>query len=136
MNRTPIPWVKNPDGTQSYTWNPIPHWDGYFACKEGLIASVKRGRAADWVIIGAMTGKKKDLIELNKRYPKLTLLPYGNKWTLQPPTEWVEEIVRACDMSGVSVFLKDNLKPLVFDDPLFAEGLVTWAGELRQEVPR
>ncbi len=23
MNRTPIEWVKNPDGTQGYTWNPI-----------------------------------------------------------------------------------------------------------------
>jgi len=44
MNRTQIEWVQNPDGTQGYTWNPIPHWDGYFACKEGLIASVKRGK--------------------------------------------------------------------------------------------
>ena len=23
MNRTQIEWVKNPDGTQGYTWNPI-----------------------------------------------------------------------------------------------------------------
>jgi len=23
MNKTPIDWVKNPDGTQGYTWNPI-----------------------------------------------------------------------------------------------------------------
>ena len=23
MNRTTIEWVKNPDGTQGYTWNPI-----------------------------------------------------------------------------------------------------------------
>ncbi len=23
MNETPIDWVKNPDGTQGYTWNPI-----------------------------------------------------------------------------------------------------------------
>jgi len=23
MNKTQIPWVKNPDGTQGYTWNPI-----------------------------------------------------------------------------------------------------------------
>ncbi len=23
MNRTKIPWVRNPDGTQGYTWNPI-----------------------------------------------------------------------------------------------------------------
>jgi len=23
VNRTPIEWVKNPDGTQGYTWNPI-----------------------------------------------------------------------------------------------------------------
>src|SRR4030042_7017041 len=23
MNRTPIEWVKNPDGSRGYTWNPI-----------------------------------------------------------------------------------------------------------------
>ncbi|KKK91159.1 hypothetical protein LCGC14_2715740, partial [marine sediment metagenome] len=23
MNKTKIEWVKNPDGTQGYTWNPI-----------------------------------------------------------------------------------------------------------------
>ena len=44
MNRTGIEWVKNPDGTQGYTWNPIPDFEGYFACKEGLIGSVKRGK--------------------------------------------------------------------------------------------
>jgi hypothetical protein len=43
MNRTQIEWVKNPDGPQGITWNPIPMWSGYFACREGLVASVKRG---------------------------------------------------------------------------------------------
>ena len=37
MNKTPIEWVKNPDGTQGYTWNPITgclnHTDGM--CKGG-----------------------------------------------------------------------------------------------------
>jgi len=71
-----------------------------------------------WVIIGACTGTKKDLIELNKKYPELTLMPYGRKWSLQPPVEWVEEIVRAADRAGVNVFLKDNLKPLIIQNPI------------------
>jgi len=37
MNHTSIEWVKNPDGTQGYTWNPITgclnHIDGM--CKGG-----------------------------------------------------------------------------------------------------
>ena len=37
MNKTPIEWVKNPDGTQGFTWNPITgclnHTDGL--CKGG-----------------------------------------------------------------------------------------------------
>ena len=43
MNKTSIEWAKNPDGTPGFTWNPIPEYEGYFASKEGLIASVKRG---------------------------------------------------------------------------------------------
>ncbi len=43
MNKTRIETIKNPDGTQGYTWNPIPEYEGYFACKEGLVASIKRG---------------------------------------------------------------------------------------------
>ena len=49
--------------------------------------------------------------------------------------EWVTEIVEAADAAGIPVFLKDSLKPMIFGDPLFAEGMVTWAGELRQEMP-
>jgi len=49
----------------------------------------------DWVLIGAQTK------------------PYK-----PPEIEWVEEIVRACDKAGVPVFLKDNLSPLLENDPL------------------
>jgi len=103
---------------------------------------------ADWVIIGAVTGVKKDLIDLNKKHPKLALMPYGNKWTLQPSVEQVEEIVRACDKAAVPVFLKNNLMPLFCGGSHVAHGLfgsyeyvvgrkrgkeMEW--KLRQEVP-
>jgi len=103
----------------------------------------------DWLIIGAVTGVKKDLIDLNKKYPKLALMPYGNKWSLQPSVEWVKEIVRACDKAAVPVFLKDNLMPLFCGGSHVAHGLfgsyeyvvgrkrgkgMEW--KLRQEVPR
>ena len=36
MNKTSIK-------SQGYTWNPIPTWEGYLVCREGFIASSKRG---------------------------------------------------------------------------------------------
>ncbi|MCK9526849.1 MAG: DUF5131 family protein [Limnochordia bacterium] len=51
----------------------------------------------------------------------------------QPQISWIKEIVEAADRTGIPVFLKDNLKPLVFQDKLWTEGLLNWAGELRQE---
>jgi len=76
----------------------------------------------NWVIIGAQTK------------------PY------KPPIiEWVEEIVQACDKTGIPVFLKDNLRPLLEEDGL---NPLYWANihndergheraddELRQERP-
>jgi len=95
----------------------------------------------DWVIIGALTGTYQRLIEIARKYPNLTLTKTkGCKWTLQPKIEWVREIVEACDKSGVKVFLKDSLKPL-----LDIAGCPPWAFEkplsweihrrLRQETP-
>ena len=48
----------------------------------------------NWVIIGAQT-----------------------KPTVYPKIEWVKEIVEACDKAGVKVFLKNNLKPLLEEEP-------------------
>jgi len=94
----------------------------------------------DWPIIGALTGTKYRLLEISQQWniqninQGLTLMPYGNKWTLQPPIEWVEEIVRAADKAGIPVFLKDNLMPLIIDQPR----VPSWSSDnkgLRQELP-
>jgi len=86
-------------------------------------------RVIDWVIIGAMTCGGADLAKMSYQYPELAPMPYGNRYTLQPKIEWVEEIVKACDKAGVPVFQKDNLAPLMRDTHLsdFAY--------LRQEMP-
>ena len=63
----------------------------------------------DWVIIGACTGTREDMLELIKQYQGLTLMPFGKKWTAQPKLEWVTEIIGAADKAGIAVFLKDNL---------------------------
>jgi protein gp37 len=92
----------------------------------------------NWLIIGALTGRKRDIMELSKQYPDLTPMPWGSKWTLQPKIEWVEEIVRACDKAGVPVFLKDNLMPLMeasFGRENYLSPVLTPDGELRQELP-
>jgi len=66
----------------------------------------------NWPIIGALTGRKSKIMELARKYPELTPMPWGRKWTLQPKIEWVEEVVRAADQAGIPVFLKNNLNPL------------------------
>ena len=84
----------------------------------------------DWLILGACTGTKYELLELCQRWnidrlvntEDLALVPYGKKWTLQPKSKWVLEIVDAADKAGIPVFQKDNLKPLLGDI-------------LRQELP-
>ena len=75
-----------------------------------------RGTIIDWVIIGACTGRKVEIMELCQRDPELTPMPWGKIWTAQPPFEWVAEIVQAADKAGVKVFLKNNLQSLVFGD--------------------
>jgi hypothetical protein len=92
-------------------------------------------QVVDWLIIGAMTCFEGDLSALSAKYPALLPMPFGNRYTLQPEIEQVEEIVKAADKASTSVFLKDNLGPLIFDYP-WAEGLLTRDGELRQELPK
>jgi len=76
----------------------------------------------NWLIIGAQTK------------------PYK-----PPKIEWVQEIVEAADKAGVRVFLKDNLRPLLEDDPVNRlywgnicddeRGLERVDDQLRQEMP-
>jgi len=94
----------------------------------------------DWLIIGAMTGQKGRLLQLQEeRYPQLRLEKLdavGRKWTLLPRLEWVKDIVLAADGAGIPVFLKDNIYKLAMDRPtedhdLYWEDMST----LRQELP-
>ena len=94
----------------------------------------------NWLIIGALTGTKQDLLKLKSCRPELTLMPYGNEWTLQPRIEWVQEIVEAADKAGIPVFLKENLRHLLLDRQSklirkpFCHSEFKW--HLRQEMPR
>ena len=100
----------------------------------------------NWLIIGAMTGNLEDIKKMLMEYPQLDLKTYDYKrWTLQPKLEWVEEIVKAADKAGISVFLKDNLKPLLINKKGFANVSVGTMIEreieksdykLRQEMPK
>jgi len=66
----------------------------------------------DWLLIGACTGTELEMQRLLTKCPGSWLKPFGKKWTLQPPIEWVQEIVEAADQARIKVFLKDNLRPL------------------------
>lgn len=96
-------------------------WD-----KRLKLASINRA------IIGACTGTKTEMFELKRKYPDLTVMPFGNKWTAQPKIEWVKEIVEAADRAGIPVFMKDNLMPLI---PPFGNELFPPAIRVRQEMP-
>ena len=93
-----------------------------------------------WLIIGACTGSKTELLalvdrlEVGKEKSAFTLMPWGKKWTLQPPIEWVEEIVRACDKAGVRIFLKDNLIPILPPNTYKSPFHFSIHG-IRQEIP-
>jgi len=67
-----------------------------------------------WVIIGSQTGKAKEINDyaIEHNIDPDRIMPFGNKWTIQPKIEWVREIVEACDKAGIPVFLKDNLRKL------------------------
>jgi len=97
-------------------------------------------RAVDGLFLGAMTGRKGKLTQLQEeRYPQLRLErldAVGRKWTLLPPLEWVKKIIKDADSAGVSVFIKDNLYKLTMERPaedhdLYWEDMST----LRQELP-
>ena len=72
---------------------------------DGLF-STDAGAAANWVIIGAETGNRK-----NKVIPKI---------------EWIERILKHCDKHGIPVFMKDNLIDIVGEENMrreFPEGM-------------
>lgn len=54
-----------------------------------------------WIIIGAETGNRKDKVV--------------------PKKEWVDNIVAAADMAGLSVFMKDSLIPIVGEENMRRE---------------
>lgn len=103
----------------------------------------------DWLIIGACTGTRKDMEELCKRYPGLTLMPWGKMWTAQPRVEEVQEIARVGTKANIPIFLKDNLRPLLAPGELhrmpFYDVISYWSEDrthklyenrLRQELPK
>jgi protein gp37 len=105
-----------------------------------LLACVK---GVDWLIVGACTGSFDEMAKLcSSSCREHTLTAWGNKWTAQPPIEWVREIVEAADKAGAKVFLKDNLRPLLIPEdcskPNYLHEDIFWASEkaqLRQEMP-
>ncbi len=98
---------------------PLLSWGAYPA-DETTIEQWAKGLSLygiNQVIIGACTGTYPEMVHLSRQTRQEqdfdSIKQFGNKWTLQPKVEWLEEIVRAADQAGVKVFLKNNLKPLL-----------------------
>jgi len=100
--------------------------------------------AYDWDIIGACTGTKPDMEALIKRYPSLTLMQWGKKWTAQPQISWVEEIIKAAGKASIPIFLKNNLKSLIGNKVATYQAILSVVYrvetdngyKLRQEMPK
>lgn len=65
-------------------------------------------KQADWIIIGAETGRRKDRIV--------------------PKKEWIEDILYLCDKENIPVFMKDSLIPIIGEEQMrrdFPSALLT-----------
>ena len=100
MNKTRIEWVKNPDGTQGYTWNPITgclnHTDGL--CKGGGFPCYAYRLAH---------GRLEERYKANKNHAP-TLVPGDGIWQIDPfyPRFWPERLTQPLERrwcSGIFV---------------------------------
>lgn len=64
-------------------------------------AIVGNGNYANWVILGAETGHRKEKVV--------------------PEREWIEKIALDCDMDGIPLFMKDSLIPIIGEDNMRRE---------------
>ncbi|MDP2726278.1 MAG: DUF5131 family protein [Dehalococcoidia bacterium] len=90
-----------------------------------------------WLVIGALTGSRKDMEAARVKWPELTLMPFGPKWSLQPPVSWVQEIVEAAEKAGVKIWLKNNVVPGLMrgESSLFPRWARRAGPGLRQALP-
>lgn len=79
--------------------------DHTFLSIEPLLEDLQTGLgsfgSAEWIILGAETGKRKDKVV--------------------PKKEWVENICRTADMTHAAVFMKESLVPIVGEDSMRRE---------------
>ena len=118
MNKTSIEWVKNPDGTQGYTWNPITGClNGCLYCYARRLANGRlkaRYRAND-----NLAPTQKDLVNysLDPFYPRFwpervaEIFNEGKKakgvfvcdmsdlFGIGVPEEWTRQVLNRCRMS-------------------------------------
>lgn len=71
---------------------------------------------AQWVIVGAETGRRKDKVV--------------------PEKSWLEAIIKTCIESNITIFMKDSLIPIVGEENMFRElpwDRKTWETKKQQE---
>ena len=124
-----------------YSFEPLLSWDFKADWDKWNKCLIDRLKAVDWLIIGACTGTYKDMLALHVRLhggtPANQLMRLENgMYSLQPPIEWLREIVETADKAGIKVFLKDNLVPSLYSHSYHGWA---WTGrinpKLRQEMP-
>ena len=92
-----------------------------------------------WLSIEPLLGRI-DTMLLKNTLPAIQWLVIGAQThpNVYPKIEWVREIVEAADKTGVKVFLKNNLKPMLPEEPPFYDVCdedPAMSLKLRQELP-
>lgn len=110
MNRTNIEWVKNPDGTQGYTWNPIT------GCLKGCEYCWARGLACGRLRSRMMANDPGPEGMDDPFYPRFWPERLYHPWNGQPkgifpvsmgdlfgigiPAEWTYKVLNLCRLHG------------------------------------
>jgi protein gp37 len=91
---------------------PLLKWDNLQKQRDNLPERLSQ-MGINWIIIGQQTPVKASTM---------------------PKIGWIEEIVMAADKANIPVFLKDNLRPLIWRSHISPDVLLK-DGKLRQELP-
>jgi protein gp37 len=140
--------TKNPAGYKIWGEFPDNVWLGTSVCSDADLTRAITNRGAmrakhTWLSIEPLFGSLQPPLEKRLQgWDWLVIGAQSGSHAKQPQISWVKEIVEGCDKAGISVWLKDNLRPLFIPEDCRKPNALTidslWANEkcqLRQQRP-
>jgi protein gp37 len=88
--------------------------------------NVLRRAGVGWVVIGAATGRRRDLASTMEKYGGLTEVKRSaGRITLLPDIEWIRHIVTEINLARIPYFMKDELRLVEGIDDIFRQDMPT-----------